>query len=852
MGRYGLAEICLAGIVLTTATGIADAASPDALVWIARGELGRNAALDAGLPLVAETEDGFLALGEPAGMADAARRLGTTSVAVGTVTDGVEYGLASLRPGGTEANLVAACGEILWRGDGWLLLASGHLDLPQCRDATGWMVQPLTLKPLLPFREPPTEYRGLADKTTDLTPDPLVQEMVDRMDDATAFGHWQGIVGLASTRYSTSQGCDDAAAAVYTLFDTLGLDPVYQNHTGGHAPNVIGTIVGSTAPDEVVIAIGHLDDMPSSGAAPGADDNASGSAMVTALAEAMSCYSFSRTVKFLAVTGEEFGLYGSDYYAAQAQAAGENIVAVLNGDMIGWEGDGSPAAEDLDINTNSGSAWLGTLMSEAADQYGTGLVVNDFDCSSMAYSDHWPFWQNGWSAVCGITDNEGFCGQGGSYPYYHTSADTIANCGAGAAGFYGAAVRTYLATLAHLAQPIAGLAPPPTGVTAQPDGANRIALSWDAMGAGFTYQVSRSAGGCGSPGPAVSVGQTDQTNFTDTTASGGVSYAYWIRGAEPGGCVSGESLCVEASTTGDCFEPAWFDGATGVSNAAASTCELNVGWSPPLATYCGGSVVYNVYRSTDPTFTPSPATLVAEDLVGTGYQDTDVVFGDDFHYIVRAVDLAAGVEDGNTTVVTGSPTGPATIGTWSDDAGDGSGPALTAQAPWHVAATGGHAAASVYATGPYTSGNCAAITTPPLDLEPSSELSFWTRYDIEDDWDKGEVQISTDDGASWQRVPLVYPGFASHTSDACGLPTGSYFSGSGPAWTEHTAPLGSWAGQGVLLRWLFSSDSYVGGDGWWVDDIAITQVSVPGSCTSIGSTIFADGFESGDTGAWSD
>ncbi|MGD8440413.1 MAG: hypothetical protein PVG53_07740, partial [Holophagae bacterium] len=436
-------------------------------------------------------------------------------------------------------------------------------------------------------------------------------------------------------------------------------------------------------------------------------------------------------------------------------------------------------------------------------------------------------------------------------PYYHTSADTIANCGAGAPAFYGAAVRTYLATLAHLAQPLAAIAPPPTGVTAQPDGTNRIALDWDAAGPGFTYQVSRAAGGCGSPGPTVVLGQTDQTTFTDTTASGGVSYAYWVRGAEPGGCVSDASLCVETSTTGSCFEPPWFDGVTGVSDAGTSTCQLTVSWNPPHATYCGGPAAFNVYRSTDPSFTPSPSSLIAEHLTGAAYQDNDVVFGEDFHYIVRAVDLATGVEDSNTARVASSPTGPATIGTWSDDAGDGSGPALAAQAPWHVAATGGHTASSVYATGAYTSGHCAAITTPPLDLEPASVLSFWTRYDIEDDWDKGVVQISTDDGASWQRVPLVYPGSASHTIDACGLPAGSYFSGSGPAWSEFTASLGSWAGQNVIVRWLFSSDSYVGGDGWWIDDIAITDVSVPGSCTSTGSAIFADGFESGDTGAWS-
>ncbi len=143
---------------------------------------------------------------------------------------------------------------------------------------------------------------------------------------------------------------------------------------------------------------------------------------------------------------------------------GEDIQAVLNGDMIGWEGDGQPAVEDLDINYNSGSQWLATAMVDAAADYSTGLAINAFSCSSMVYSDHAPFWSNGFSAVCGITDNEGFCGEAGNYPYYHQSSDTIANCGAGAVDFEAAVIRTYLATMAHLAQPIARVPDPPAEV----------------------------------------------------------------------------------------------------------------------------------------------------------------------------------------------------------------------------------------------------------------------------------------------------------------------------------------------------------------------------------------------------
>ena len=92
------------------------------------------------------------------------------------------------------------------------------------------------------------------------------------------------------------------------------------------------------------------------------------------------------------------------------------------------------------------------MMQEAAVRYDTGGPVNAFYCPSMVYSDHAPFWDRGWSAVCGITDNEGFCRQWGTYPYYHTHNDTVKNCGD--LSFFAGASRTYLATAAELAIPL--------------------------------------------------------------------------------------------------------------------------------------------------------------------------------------------------------------------------------------------------------------------------------------------------------------------------------------------------------------------------------------------------------------
>ncbi len=68
-------------------------------------------------------------------------------------------------------------------------------------------------------------------------------------------------------------------------------------------------------------------------------------------------------------------------------------------------------------------------------------------------------------------------------------------------------------------------------------------------------------------------------------------------------------------------------------------------------------------------------------------------------------------------------------------------------------------------------------------------------------------------------------------------------------WQQRTVNLSAYAGQSIRLAWRYGTESSQAGEGWYVDDIALTHAQIPGSCTS--SLIFADGFASGTTGAWS-
>ncbi len=105
--------------------------------------------------------------------------------------------------------------------------------------------------------------------------------------------------------------------------------------------NVVATLKG-TDPDDnrIFIISGHLDNMrtnvmDSTGDAPGADDDGSGTAAVMECARVMSKYSFPATIIFVAVSGEEQGLLGSTFMAEKAKKENWNIEAVLNNDIMG-------------------------------------------------------------------------------------------------------------------------------------------------------------------------------------------------------------------------------------------------------------------------------------------------------------------------------------------------------------------------------------------------------------------------------------------------------------------------------------------------------------------------------------
>jgi acetylornithine deacetylase/succinyl-diaminopimelate desuccinylase-like protein len=176
---------------------------------------------------------------------------------------------------------------------------------------------------------------------------------------------WLSDDGLAG-RMTGSAGADSAAAYLARRFEQVGLQPAaggwYQSFTvAKEAPvaqsarvgglvgkNVIGLLPGHdpTLRNETVIVGAHYDhlglggfgslDPDSTGRVHnGADDNASGAAMLIHIAARLAQSPPARTVLFIAFSGEELGLLGSAHYVKQPVYPLSATLAMINLDMVG-------------------------------------------------------------------------------------------------------------------------------------------------------------------------------------------------------------------------------------------------------------------------------------------------------------------------------------------------------------------------------------------------------------------------------------------------------------------------------------------------------------------------------------
>ncbi len=195
--------------------------------------------------------------------------------------------------------------------------------------------------------------------------------------------------------------------------------------------NVVATLKGSAASDRVYVVSGHYDSrvtdiMNSTSFAPGANDDASGTAAVMEMACVMAKYKFDATIVFMAVAAEEQGLYGSGHFAQQAREKKLNIAGMFTNDIIGSSrsdtghvdkqqvrlfAEGVPARKEMPDNirtliatggeNDSISRQLARHVKEQGERYVPGFKVSIINRADryLRGGDHMPFLEQGYAAL---------------------------------------------------------------------------------------------------------------------------------------------------------------------------------------------------------------------------------------------------------------------------------------------------------------------------------------------------------------------------------------------------------------------------------------------------------------------
>ncbi|MEX0320027.1 MAG: M20/M25/M40 family metallo-hydrolase [Ruegeria sp.] len=166
--------------------------------------------------------------------------------------------------------------------------------------------------------------------------------------------------------------------------------------------SVVATIQGSEHPDEIVIIGAHLDSINTRDnfAAPGADDNASGIAVVSEVLRVLTASDFrpKRTLEFMAYAAEEVGLRGSGDIAETYKREGKKVVAVLQIDMAGYRGSDRDLYFITDFVSEPLTNHLKSLISEYHSSGEHRITWGETECG-YGCSDHVSWTRNGFASA---------------------------------------------------------------------------------------------------------------------------------------------------------------------------------------------------------------------------------------------------------------------------------------------------------------------------------------------------------------------------------------------------------------------------------------------------------------------
>ncbi len=219
--------------------------------------------------------------------------------------------------------------------------------------------------------------------------------LISSQVDTATYQHY--LEDLLYTHFGNNRGNgpqhDLARANIVSTLQSFGLtvtlEPFVYNSVTYY--NVVATQTGTDTPGQIIVVGAHFDSVNN----PGADDNATGTAMVMETARILTQHRATRTIRYCLFDREEQGRRGSIAYVAAH--SGETTVMAVTADMIGH--DSGAYGTDLYGKTTSSAVVNG--VASAITTYGGG--VNPFvNLGNYSFSDHWSFESVGIPSVVAI------------------------------------------------------------------------------------------------------------------------------------------------------------------------------------------------------------------------------------------------------------------------------------------------------------------------------------------------------------------------------------------------------------------------------------------------------------------
>jgi hypothetical protein len=229
-------------------------------------------------------------------------------------------------------------------------------------------------------------------------------------------------IAVPRNAFAQPEQLQATADYVQSKLESFGYDVTLDDVANGDVtfPNVTAKHAGTSCPERIFIAGAHYDSVRTS---PGADDDASGTAAMLELAQALADTPLPATVWFTGFTMEEDGLIGSRAMAQELSDQNAEVVGMMSLEMLGYTS--GPGNDFLAVLGNTASVRLTDAVHRAA-QYVPGfpLVVlnlegNGEEQPDSRRSDHSPFWDRGYQALL-VTDTANF-----RNPNYHQPSDTV-------------------------------------------------------------------------------------------------------------------------------------------------------------------------------------------------------------------------------------------------------------------------------------------------------------------------------------------------------------------------------------------------------------------------------------------